>query len=323
MPSKLADKAKDARAAQQAGTAVKQKHKTIYEIVREHQPQFAAALPNTGVDAERFTRVAVTVLRDSKQLSACTPGSLLGALMICAQLGLEPGGPLGQAWLVPYKRECTFIVGYKGYIALALRSEQIASVKAVPVYDGDQFSWRLGLDEDITHVPTAAVRDDPDKLTHVYAVARFRDRAIDPVFVVLTRAEVDKFRARSKAKDNGPWVTDYVAMAQKTAVRRLSTWLPLQTELARASAVDEQVVDRVNDIDDFIDVHGEEVEVSGDQGAGTAAQDSEVNASPPDADRGGAAASTFACEICEGSGHELDDHSLKCAGCDGTGEARQ
>jgi recombination protein RecT len=60
---------------------------------------------------------------------------------------------------------------------------------------------------------------------------------------------VDQFRKRSKASSSGPWATDYDAMALKTAIRRLSTWLPLSVEMAGAAAADEQIIVDSSSID--------------------------------------------------------------------------
>jgi hypothetical protein len=60
-------------------------------------------------------------------------------------------------------------------------------------------------------------------------------------FVVLSPDDVEAIRARSRAKDAGPWTTDYDAMAKKTCIRQLFKLLPKSTELARALAHDEAV----------------------------------------------------------------------------------
>lgn len=261
----LAQRVAEADAAQQAGLETSPRTKTILDLIRDRQHMYGEVLGRT-IDPGRFVRVALASVGKNRQLLACDQSSLLGALMLSAQLGLEPGGPLGHAYLVPYGRQCTFIIGYRGYLDLARRSGQIASIYAEPVFDGDEFSWELGLHRDIVHRPTAADRVDPAKVTHVYAVARLTDPNAEPIFVVLTRAEVDAFRKRAKASGNGPWVTDWVAMARKTAVRRLATWLPMSVEIAAAASADERVVTNENvGVEDFIDVAGEEVDQRGDE----------------------------------------------------------
>jgi len=227
---------------------------TIFDQIKTLEPSFKKALP-AQVDAGRFVRVATTTIRTNKALQRCTPQSLLGALMVSAQLGLEPGTPLGQAYLVPYGSEVTFIIGYRGLIELAMRSGRIASIRADAVYVGDEFTWELGLNPTIVHKPYADDRDDANKITHVYAVARFTD-GTDPSFVVLTRSQVDAVMKRSKASGSGPWKTDWEAMALKTAVRRLAKWLPLTIEAQRAVALDERVIPNVLAAteDEYIDV---------------------------------------------------------------------
>ena len=55
------------------------------------------------------------------------------------ELGLEPGGALGEGYLVPYGSTCQFIPGYRGLIALARRSGQIVSLEAHVVHQHDTF----------------------------------------------------------------------------------------------------------------------------------------------------------------------------------------
>jgi recombination protein RecT len=220
---------------------------TIFDLIKRSERQFAVALGKT-IDPERFVRVATTTIRTNRALASCNPQSLLGALMLSAQLGLEPGGPLGHAYLVPFKNEVTFIPGYRGLIDLARRSGAVASIYAHAVYDGDAFEFELGLEQRLVHRPTATDREDAARISHVYAVAKLRDGS-DPVFVVLTRAGVEKYRRRSAAGNRGPWVTDWEAMALKTAVRRLMTWLPLSVEAQAVSKTDAIAVRDVIDVE--------------------------------------------------------------------------
>jgi len=56
----------------------------------------------------------------------------------------------------------------------------------------------------------------------------------------MSRSDVDKVRAQSKAGNYGPWQTHYDEMAKKTVIRRLFKYLPVSIELATAVAMDEK-----------------------------------------------------------------------------------
>jgi recombination protein RecT len=214
-------------------TALADKQKTLAAQIEAMKPEIARALPK-HLNPERVARIAVTVMRRTPKLAECTPASFLGALMTCAQLGLEPG-PLGHAYLVPYGQEVTFIAGYRGLVDLARRSGLVSSVQARVVRDGDDFDYAFGLEPRLEHTPRA----DADKpVTHVYAVIKLKDGGVD--FDVMTKTEVDAIRKRSKASGSGPWVTDYAEMAKKTVLRRLLKTAPMSVEYQQAVANDEQ-----------------------------------------------------------------------------------
>lgn len=206
------------------------------------QAQLALALPK-HVTAERLARIALTEVRKNPKLMQCDQASFLGALMQCAQLGLEPGGALGHAYLLPFENrqkritEVQFIVGYRGMIDLARRSGQIMSLEARAVYDADEFHVELGLNPDLRHVP-AWDTAERGELRFVYAVAKLKDGGTQ--FDVMSRADVERIRKRSKAGSSGPWVTDFEAMAKKTVLRQLFKYLPVSIELATAVEQDER-----------------------------------------------------------------------------------
>src|SRR5690554_6159084 len=231
--------------------AVAQRQNTLTALIERQKPEIARALPK-HMDPDRLARIATTVMRQTPQLGQADPASFLGALMTCAQLGLEPG-PLGHAYLVPFKNhktgtlEVTFIPGYRGLVELARRSGQVQSVQARIVRDGDEFDYEFGLEPKLRHRPTA----DADKpVTHAYAVLRLKDGGVD--FDVMTVAEVDAIRKRSRAANNGPWVTDYAEMAKKTVLRRLLKTAPMSVEYQQSVANDEQV--RTSVAADAIDI---------------------------------------------------------------------
>ncbi len=202
--------------------------------------QLQDALPR-HLDGDRFLRVVVTEVRRNPALLAVTPQSFLGALMEAAALGLEPG-PLGHAYLLPFRNrdlgvvECQLILGYKGLIDLARRSGNIVNIVAREVCANDEFDFQYGLEEKLVHKPLMS--GDRGKAVAYYGVAHYKGGG--HLILVLSKADVERYRSRSRAKSSGPWVTDYTAMALKTVVRRMATFMPLSVQALEAVAVDEQ-----------------------------------------------------------------------------------
>ena len=213
-------------------TAAEERQSTLAKQIEAMKPEIARALPK-HLNPDRVARIAVTVMRRTPKLAECTPASFLGALMTCAQLGLEPG-PLGHAYLVPYGQEVTFIAGYRGLVDLARRSGQVQSVSARVVREPDDFDYEFGLEPKLHHKPAGST----GAVTHVYAVIRYKDGGYD--FDVMTVAEVEAVKARSKARNDGPWKTDYAEMAKKTVLRRLLKTAPMSVEYQQAVSNDEQ-----------------------------------------------------------------------------------
>lgn len=231
----------------------------VQNLLQKLQPQLLKALPK-HLSPDRMTRIALTELRKIPKLATCDPMSFCGAIMMCAQLGLEPGGALGHIYLIPFDNrkknttEVQVIMGYRGMIELARRSGQIVSLGAHEVYENDTFEFEYGLTEKLRHVPSLT---DRGKLVAVYAVAHFVGGGHQ--IEVMSKPDVDKIRARSKTAGSGPWVTDYEEMAKKTVLRKLFKYLPVSIEkLQQASALDEQGDLGAQDMKDILKENGGE-----------------------------------------------------------------
>lgn len=219
MGNDLATRAQNAAAQQQNGG-----RPTLAQMIDRMRPELARVLPNQ-MNPDRIARIATTLVKQTPALARCTPESFLGALLTASQLGLEPG-PLGEAYLVPYGNVVTFIPGYRGLIKLAWQSGQLRNIDAHVVYASDEFDFEFGLNPTLRHKPARGHKGNP---TDVYAVATFHGGG--SAFVVMSVDDVEAIRKRSKASKNGPWVTDWDAMAKKTAIKQLVRFLPLSTEL--------------------------------------------------------------------------------------------
>ena len=210
---------------------------------------------------QRLLRVMAQAMRKTPQLALCNPLSLLGAMISCASLGLEPNTPLGHAYLIPFAKrgknpqgrwetvgyEINLIIGYQGLIDLSRRTGSLVSIHADVVYEGDDFSFEYGSNMHLRHVPHGS--REGRKPTYGYAHSKLED---GEAFEVLPYPEVLRIRDNAQAykeamrqKAEGdkrwattPWVAYEHEMACKTMVRRLAKWLPKSIEFATAVQMD-------------------------------------------------------------------------------------
>ena len=227
--------AKNSLTANSGTTGVAEKKgKTIFDVIQSGAKQFATALPK-HINSDRFVRIAITTIRQNPKLAQCNQESLLGALMVSAQLGLEPG-VLGQCYLIPYGRECQFQIGYKGMIELLRRSGQLKDIYAYSVYENDEFEMTYGLNRDLKHKPNL---QNKGNFIGCYCVAVLKDDA--RAFEYMTKEEIEAHGKKfSKTYGNGPWKTDFEAMAHKTVVKKMLKWLPVSVEFLEMANKDEK-----------------------------------------------------------------------------------
>lgn len=225
------------------------KQKTVLDLLTRTEPEVAKLLPS-GVTFERLERTVRTELRRTPLLMECVPESLLGAVMLTAQLQLEPG-PLGLVYLVPFKKEVTLIVGYRGYIELAYRSDRVKDIYAELVHEGDTFSVARGTSPKIVHEPSGP--PEGREIVAAYAVARLRTGGT--VSNVIYPADWEKARKASPSgsKNAGPWKDELPAMIRKTALRRLEPWLPKTPAFGAAVTVDEQPALPIADVEEAVE----------------------------------------------------------------------
>ena len=191
--------------------------------------QLSKALP-AHLSPDRFARIAITALTRTPKLQECTQTSLFRCLLDLSALGLEPDGR--NAHLIPYGKECTLLIDYKGLMALAKRSGDVSTWSATSVCEEDKFTWSNGIVEHEVNF-----RKPRGKMECVYSRVTLKDGAVD--YEVMTVEECEAIRKRSRAGTSGPWVTDFEEMCKKTVIRRHSKRLTLSPEFIHALAVDD------------------------------------------------------------------------------------
>lgn len=208
---------------------------TVYDRTREflegRANEFKLALP-PSIPAERFVRTALTavnalpdLLKEFDQPSIRL--SLGTACFRAAQDGLVFDGR--EAALVVFKSKegpkVQYIPMVYGLMKKARNSGEISRIEARVVYYGDEFTYELGDNERLVHKPNLKARGD---VVAAYAIAHLRDGSVQRE--VMSKAEIEAIRARSRAANYGPWITDWSEMARKTVIRRLSKYLPASTD---------------------------------------------------------------------------------------------
>lgn len=201
-----------------------------------------AQVASKHLSAERLVKIALVARQKTPKLRTCTPESFLLAIMEAAEVGLEPNTPLHHAALVPFfnnktgKNEVQFQAEWRGLVHLAAKGGGLKTARARLVYEADDCHIEEGVERSITHRPNLTVADRGEVVL-AYAVAELKDGTVD--WDYMTRAQLDKIRAGSKAANSGPWVDHTEQMYKKTIIKRLMNQIPLDLETATAIARDD------------------------------------------------------------------------------------
>jgi recombination protein RecT len=186
----------------------------------------------------------ITSLLNLKQdkLKGCDNMTVLGSALKAASLKLPIDPNLGFAWIIPFKNhgklEAQFQIGYRGFIQMAQRSAQYKKLNVTEIYEGQLKSFNPLTEElelDLDNKQSDAV---------IGYAAYFRLLNGFEKTVYWSKEKVTAHARRfSKSFGNGPWKTDFDAMAKKTVLKNmLSTWGILNIDMQEAVSSDSKVI---------------------------------------------------------------------------------
>lgn len=217
------------------------------DLLEQSRDAVMKALPK-HLGADRIMRIALTAFRRNTALESCAPLSVLSAVIQASQLGLEIGQN-GEAFLVPYKKECQLIPGYKGLMKLVRQSGHVLDIYAQEVRQADFFKMSYGLQRELIHEPLfheggfPATDEERGDVTGFYAVAVLPSGL--RTFTAMSIHQVNKIRDESSGyqfalanRRATPWIDQYVAMGLKTVLRSLCGKLPMSSDMHTALALD-------------------------------------------------------------------------------------
>lgn len=207
------------------------------EQLRQHAPD--------GFSPDSAKRAVLALLHNDEiqggRLGQCSPRSLVLAVVQASALGLELG--TGDAYVIPYKREATLSIGFRGMIRLAKQSGEVIHLKAEVVYESEEFgvSMSNGV-ETVTHELNFPRSEEEVKAVYCRAVCH--DGYVD--HEVMDRAEIESVKAASMAKMGGKtspaWKQWYGEMAKKSVIRRMLKRYTLSPEIEKVFSHEDRVI---------------------------------------------------------------------------------
>lgn len=224
----------------QQNNQVQHKQPTPIDTIRGllAQPKIKEKFENMlGKKSAGFMASIINVY-SSGSLKDKDPMSVVSAAAIAATLDLPIDPNLGHAWIVPYGKKAQFQMATRGYVQLAQRSSQYKRINTVIVYENQFKSWNAlteELDADFTIDGTGNV---------VGYAAYFKLVNGFEKLVYWSKEKVTQHAKRySKSFNNGPWQTNFDAMAEKTVLKvALKNWGVLSIEMQTAITADQAVI---------------------------------------------------------------------------------
>jgi recombination protein RecT len=228
---------------------VKEAGEKLTDFLARYRNQIVQILPK-HLTPERVLKLIVGELNRSPALMGCSPMSVVNCCLHAASMGLEIRPR--SAYIVPFGKEATLMLDYRAKIELALRSGYVSDMEARLVYAGDDFELSFGIEPKLLHVP----RFESEKIAMGYAIA-WSTKARKPHVEVMTYAQIDAIRKRSKMAEGPAWKNHYDQMARKTLIHRLSNYIPQSPEIAHSQDIDD-LADQGKPLPSFIDVDPED-----------------------------------------------------------------
>ena len=259
--------------------------------MQSQQPKFSVAITTKGYQnlinntlgdpkrAQRFVAAITSAVAVNPQLQDCDAGSILAGGLLGESLGLSPSPQLGQYYLVPFKQkakydrsghliapECLkaqFILGYKGYIQLAIKSGYYKKLNVLEIKEGELQGFDpLNEVIDCVIIEDYVAREKAETIGY-YAMFEYLNGFRKAIYwskeKMLTHADTysqafsaDAYRKllageipdKDMWKYSSFWYKNFDDMAKKTMLRQLiSHWGIMSTELQQAFNSDSTLVE--------------------------------------------------------------------------------
>lgn len=202
-------------------------------------------LKGSNISPQKFKQMLVNELERNLRLQEAflkNPASFFASALYCAELNLSPSSLVGEFYFTVSGEKVKPILGYKGLVALLLRSDKVKKIWAEVVYNEDDFEYELGLEPKMVHIPNFNSIKTCDNIKCIYTCAKVGDEI---VFKVMTLEEIktiveildtpSEYYFNDK-KDPEKW------LLKKVVLKQMSKLMPKEDDrLLKAVSFDDNV----------------------------------------------------------------------------------
>lgn len=195
-----------------------------------------------GKKAQGFISSVLQISMNNKLLSNADPKTILNAAVTAAALDLPINQNLGFSWIVPYKGQAQFQMGWKGYVQLALRTGQYTNINVIEVYSNQFKSFNTlteELDADFSKEPEG---DPIGYVCYFKLINGFSKTVYWSKEKVIKHAQ--KYSQSYGKGRMSPWndADQFPEMAKKTVLKNtISKWGIMSIDMQTAQLADQAV----------------------------------------------------------------------------------
>lgn len=203
----------------------------LVEALNKGMDRMMAVLPKHFTPEKTIQIVTICAIK-TPGLLHCDPLTFVNAIVTAGSLGLDINPTAGEAWLIPRKGKVVFQPGYRGLAKLMKSGGEVDTVQCRLVYRNEIYIREYNPDLLFRHVPDdfGDMHDDDIVLAYCDVKTHSGDRLIE----VMNRKQILASRDRGRAGTDGPWVTDFAAMAKRCPIVPMSKWITLTPPLQKA-----------------------------------------------------------------------------------------
>lgn len=257
-----------------------------------------------GKNSMRFVSSVISAVTVNPALRECTNQTILSAALLGESLNLSPSPQLGQYYMVPFEnkkkgvKEAQFILGYKGYVQLAIRSGQYKKINVLPIKEGELVRFNpLEEEIEVNLIEDEETRENAktigyyamfeylngfrkaiywtkkkmlshaDQYSQAFSVGegeikykdKYSGKQVSKKKVSFSDYEAGKYDSKDEWMYSSFWYKDFDAMACKTMIRQLiSKWGIMSIEMQEAYDKDSAVI-REDGTPDYVDNEPEDI----------------------------------------------------------------